>query len=256
MGKLAFDSTERFSNRVADYIRFRPSYPSPVLQTLRDECGLQMGHVIADIGSGTGLLSELFLRGGNIVWGIEPNREMRDAGEKQLIEYSNFRSIDGTAESTTLDNASVDFVTAGQAFHWFDREKSQIEFKRILKPQGWAALVWNERRTDSTPFLRDYENLLHVFGTDYQQVNHTQIDEPILSQFFGDSGFSTRSFSSSQSFDFAALRGRLLSSSYAPAEDDARCAPMLDELKRIFKRHQVDGKVSFDYDTNLHYGRL
>lgn len=251
-------SVHRFSNRVADYIRFRPSYPPQVLQTLRDECGLQSHHIIADIGSGTGIWSEVLLRNGNTVFGVEPNRAMRGAAEKLLIEYSMFHSVAAPAEATTLEAQSVDFVTAAQAFHWFDRERCQVEFQRILRPQGWVVLLWNERPTDTTPFLRDYEKLLQTFATDYTQVNHTNINSAVLHEFYG-GDFQSRTFPNVQTFDYAGLAGRLLSSSYAPdASDasDARHAPMLRELADIFARHQSNNIMNFEYSCNLCFGRM
>ena len=161
--------TVRFSTRVENYVRYRPGYPDAVLAWLRAECDLTPAAVVADIGSGTGKLAELFLRNGNRVFGVEPNREMREAGEGMLAGFPNFVSVDGAAEATTLPAASVDFVTAGQAFHWFDRQTARREFARILKPGGWVVLVWNERRSDS-PFLRDYEALLREFASEYEQV--------------------------------------------------------------------------------------
>lgn len=115
------DSTQRFSTRVANYIKYRPLYPPAVLETLGQRCGLTDRSIIADVGSGTGILAEMFLRNGNTVYGVEPNREMREAGERLLVDYPNFHSIDGTAEATALEDGNVDFVTAGQAFHWFNK---------------------------------------------------------------------------------------------------------------------------------------
>ncbi len=154
------DSKQRFSSRVADYVRYRPSYPSALLDLLRAECRLRPGHVIADIGSGTGFLSELFLKNGNRVYGIEPNKDMRQAGEEYLASYDGFSSIEGSAEATTLDDASVDFVTAGQSFHWFEPDSARREFVRILKPGGWMVIAWNDRRMEEAPFTRAYENIL------------------------------------------------------------------------------------------------
>src|SRR5882724_12052314 len=164
------DAKQRFSNRVADYVRYRPGYPPAALDLLRTECGLRPGHVIADIGSGTGFLSELFLKNGNLVYGVEPNEAMRRAGEEYLASYDGFSSIEGSAEATTLDDAGVDFVTAGQSFHWFEPDSARREFVRILKPGGWMVIVWNDRRMDEAPFTRAYENLLERFGIDYKQV--------------------------------------------------------------------------------------
>src|SRR5262245_9983579 len=112
-----------------------------MLEVLKNECGLTPDSVIADVGSGTGLLAKLFLENGNRVYCIEPNREMRQAGEGILEDYPKFLSVAGTAEATALSDASVDFVTAGQAAHWFDATKARHEFRRILRPGGWLALV-------------------------------------------------------------------------------------------------------------------
>lgn len=212
--------------------------------------------VVADIGSGTGILTEIFLRNGNLVYGVEPNPQMRAAGERLLQTYSHFKSVPATAEATTLPPASIDVVTAGQAFHWFDPDKARTEFKRILKPEGWVVLVWNERRAGLTPLAQAYEQLLHTYATDYGKVvHHQQVDDTVLRQFFG-GDFHVNTFPNSQLLDFEGLKGRLLSSSYAPATGHPQHLPMLAELQRIFDTHQVNGQVVFEYDTKLYYGHL
>ena len=148
--------TERFSNRVENYVKYRPNYPKKIISFLEKEIGLSSSSIIADIGSGTGISSEMFLKNGNIVYGVEPNKEMREAAERLLAEHPNFKSINGTAEDTTLAANSIDILSAGQAFHWFDVIKTEIEFKRILKNGGWVVLVWNERETNSSLFLKAY----------------------------------------------------------------------------------------------------
>src|ERR1700722_16381276 len=168
----AQDATARFSSRVEKYVRYRPSYPKGVVELLRKQCGLTSDSIVADVASGTGIFTRLLLENGNRVFGVEPNLEMRRAGEEYLAGYARFTSVEGTAEATTLPGRPVDIVTAAQAAHWFDRATARREFVRILKPGGWAVLLWNERQTDSTPFLRDYEKLLLTYGTDYQEVRH------------------------------------------------------------------------------------
>jgi len=247
--------TERFSSRVENYVRYRPHYPAGIVALLETECGLTRESVIADVGSGTGFLAELFLRNGNSVFGIEPNREMREAGERLLATYAPFTSLAGTAEATTLPDQSVEFVIAGQGFHWFDRERSRAEFARILRPGGWVVLVWNDRRTDSTPFLAAYEQLLCDFGTDYDQVDHKRIDEAVLREFFrAEPGKKT--FPNQQHFDLPSLTGRLLSSSYVPEAGQPQYQEMLAALKSLFEAHQQDGHVTFEYDTVTFYGRV
>ena len=249
------NATSRFSDRVENYVLYRPGYPSGVLQTLRTECGLTPRHVIADIASGTGIWTRQLLENGNPVFGIEPNPEMRAAGERLLAAFPNFTSVTGTAEATTLPDCGVDFVTAAQAAHWFDPQPSRREFVRILKPGGWLALLWNERVTDSTQFLRDYEQLLLTYGTDYKEVRHERTTSAV-SQFFDPATFSTRAFDMRQEFDYRGVEGRLLSSSYAPGPEHPQQAPMLRELRRIFDASAVRGQVMFEYKTRLFFGRL
>lgn len=250
------DPTQRFSSRVANYVKYRPSYPTAIVDLLTTECGLTSDSTVADIGSGTGLLAELFLKVGNRVWGVEPNREMREAGEQLLRGYERFVSVAATAEATTLPDRSVDFITAGQAFHWFDRSRVGAEFARILKPHGWIALIWNERRTASTPFLRAYEQLLHTYSPDYAQVDHKQVDSDVIQAAFPALAFKTRSFDNQQRFDFDGVKGRLLSSSYAPEAGHPNHEPMLAELAAIFEQHQTHGEIVFEYDTRVNYGQL
>jgi ubiquinone/menaquinone biosynthesis C-methylase UbiE len=250
------DSKQRFSNRVADYVRYRPGYPSAVRDVLRSECGLKSGHVVADIGSGTGFLSELFLENGNRVFGVEPNEAMRQAGEEYLASYDGFASVEGSAESTTLDDASVDFVTTGQAFHWFDQNAARSEFTRILKPNGWVVVIWNERLTDTTAFLRDYEALLQKFGTDYATVKESYPSEQHMRDFFGANHYNSRVVPNFQEFDLDGLAGRLRSSSFIPAADAPNYAPMMEELQRIFAAYNQADRVRMEYSTHIYFGHL
>jgi len=249
------DPTGRFSSRVADYRRFRPGYPPALLDFLAQTCALSPRSVIADIGSGTGLLSQLFLENGNMVYGVEPNAEMRAAGEQMLGGYPQFVSVAARAEATTLPDASVDFVTAGQAFHWFDHETARREFGRILRPGGWTALVWNDRQVDATPFLVEYEQLLRAWCPDYARVTHKEVGLADLQRLFGPSLRQT-SFDNVQRFDLAGLTGRLFSSSYAPLAGDPNHAPLLAALQAAFQRHSRAGAVEFLYTTQLYYVQI
>jgi SAM-dependent methyltransferase len=253
---LVSDPTSRFSDRVRDYVRWRPGYPPEVLEALRTDLGLEPAHVVADVGSGTGLLSRLFVENGNVVYGVEPNREMAAVAEADLGGTGRFHSVDGRAEATSLLDRSVDLVTAGQAFHWFKVPESRAEFRRILRPGGGVALVWNLRRLDSTPFLRDYEAFLHRWSNDYEEVSAQYAREESLRGLFGETGWTERRFDSAQRFDFEGLRGRLLSSSYTPKEGDPRREAMLAALPAVFEPHARDGRVAFEYDTRVFLGRL
>lgn len=254
------DAKSRFSSRVADYARYRPGYPPALLGLLRDACGLLPQHVVADIGCGTGLLAKLFLENGNRVFGIEPNAEMRAAGEEFLGAYANFESIDACAEATGLAAGCVDFVTAGQAFHWFDSAAARREFVRVLKPAGWAVIVWNERRTSETAFGGEYENLLARFGADYKRVKESYPETHNMMRFFGGSpagaNFQRRELANSQEFDLEGLRGRLRSSSYAPQFGHPNYDPMMNALQKLFDAHQRAGRVRMNYTTQIYFGRL
>ena len=245
---------QRFSDRVENYVRYRPSYPQEIIPLLQCELGLIPQHVIADIGSGTGISAELFLRAGNVVYGVEPNREMREAAERMLAHFPNFHSVSASAQATTLPDHSVDFIVAAQAFHWFNTPETRAEFTRILKPDGHVALIWNERRLDSTPFLQAFEQLLITFGTDYTKVRHENVNTAALGAFFR-SAYATHTFAYEQRFDFEGLKGRLLSSSYAPAAGQPGHDEMIAELRRIFDVYQESGQVCFEYDTRVHLGR-
>jgi SAM-dependent methyltransferase len=249
------NSVNRFSSRVENYAKYRPGYPPGILEILKSDCGLTEESLIADIGSGTGLLSEVFLKNGNVVFGLEPNEIMRAKAEDLLKSFRKFRSISAAAESTKLPDKSVDFITAGQAFHWFNREAAKREFGRILKANGWVVLVWNARRLKATAFLRDYEGLLLRYSPDYPVVRHENVDDEI-GEFFAPQPMKLVSLENVQRFDFEALKGRLCSSSYAPEPGNPNFERMLKDLQEIFNEHNEKGVVNFDYDTRVYYGRL
>ncbi len=247
----------RFSDRVDNYVKYRPHYPAEVFDHLERERIFQKGTAVADIGSGTGISAEPLLKRDYTVYGIEPNKDMREAAEKILAQYPGFKSIDGTAENTKLEDDSVDSIIAGQAFHWFDRPKTRTEFKRILKPGGQIALMWNDRQTDTTDFLKVYEDFLQMFGTDYKEVNHKNTqDKKIFDEFFGEGNYTEKTFFNYQDVDFTGLKGRVLSSSYMPNEGHKDFDFMVACLKRIFMRYQEKGLVRLAYDTKIYYGRL
>jgi SAM-dependent methyltransferase len=204
------------------------------------------------------MFTRLLLENGNSVFAVEPNPEMRAMGIHQLecLECGDrLVWVGGTAEETTLGSASVDFVTAVQAAHWFDLPRARAEFVRILRPGGWCVLIWNERRTATTPFLRDYEQLLLTYGTDYKEVRHERTTA-IIHEFFAPALFEERVFSLRQPCDYEATAGRLLSSSYAPLEGHPSHAPMMQELQRIFRAHATNNMVEFEYNTRVYYGHL
>jgi SAM-dependent methyltransferase len=246
------DTVERFSNRVENYVKYRPDYPLEAIGLLRRECGLNKDTVIADIGCGPGNSARMFLENGNRVFGVEPNKAMRDAAIVQLAVFPWFIPVDGTAEKTTLPESSVDMVVAAQAFHWFDPEKAGAEFLRVLRPGGNIVLMWNERRLDATPFLVEYEAFLLKYARDYEQVRHDKVDRSTLAPFFP-RDYREATFDNFQDLDFEGIKGRMLSSSYMPSEDDGQIDSILDELQILFANHAENGKIRVFYDTKVYF---
>ena len=256
MSTPARETVARFSNRAKDYVKYRPHYSPEVVQALRKACDLRPEHVIADVGCGPGLLAEVLLENGNRVIGVEPNLEMREAGQEYLARSANFSMIEGNAESTTLADLSMDFVVAGQAFHWFRPDPTRAEFSRILKPGGWTVLIWHDRATEATPFLRAYDDFLQTHAIDYLQVNHkTVASDDVITRFFSPNSVQLILQQTRQRFDLDGLKGRLLSSSYVPKEG-AAAETMLQELPELFSRFSEEGHVVVEYETKIYFGHL
>ena len=248
--KYVIEPKKRFSSRVENYIKYRPSYPLEIIEFLKGKKILAEDTVIADLGSGTGILAKMFLDNGNQVYGVEPNKDMRKAAEKTLQEYTNFTSLDGSAESTGLEENSVELITAGQAFHWFDVEESKREFKRILKPNGNVALIWNNRGKAGTEFNSSYESFILKYGIDYKEVRK---NERNVDLFFN---YQKETFYNFQDLNFSSFKGRVLSSSYIPLEDNPIFPEMILELEELFNKHQQSGIIRFEYDTEVYLGKL
>lgn len=250
-------ATTRFSDRVENYVKYRPSYPIAVLNLLKNELGLEAGQIVADVGSGTGIFTNLLLQRGYEVYAVEPNKEMREVAEHVFKSNRLFHSIDAPAENTKLREGSVDLITAATAFHWFDLEKAKLEFQRILKPSGFAVLLWNVRSDHADPFHKDYEALIQKFATDYKQSKHRDENlENMFHSFFSDGKYVNQSFNNHQDFDFDGLRGRLLSSSYIPTQDHPNFEAMIKALNQLFGKYEHKGKVRINYSTEVYYGKL
>lgn len=246
---------ERFTTRVENYARYRPGYPPEAIALLERRCGLRPGAAVADIGSGTGILTALLLASGAEVAAVEPNAAMRAAAEASLGARGGFRSVAGSAEATTLASASIDLLVAAQAFHWFDVERARAEALRLVRPGGWAALLWNERPSEATAFLADYEALLKRHARDYARITASRAEPASMRRFLGET-LEAAAFPNQQVLDFAGLKGRLMSSSYAPEPGDPQHEPMIAGLREVFYRHQHGGRVVFPYRTLVYFAQL
>ena len=251
---MSADNTARFSDRVDAYVKYRPSYPDSLFDCLAGEGVISSESSVADIGSGTGFFSALLARRVRTVRCVEPNDGMRNASVEFLSGFTNCEIVKGTAETTTLGDASVDCVTVAQAFHWFDQPKTLMEFRRILKGDGKMILVWNNRLVD-TPFLKSYEAALKLYGNDYNEVNHQNLTDDVLAPCFA-GGFAKRTFPNFQELDFQGVMGRLMSSSYTPAEGSEKFASLRALIRESFDRESTDGKIRFNYGTDVYWGTI
>ncbi|HUK28032.1 MAG TPA: class I SAM-dependent methyltransferase [Candidatus Acidoferrales bacterium] len=250
---MASDPKTRFTRHAEYYSKYRPNYPASLLDFMERELGLSNRSIVADVGSGTGILAKMLLQNGNVVFGVEPNDEMRSIAEANLSGYRNFRSVGASAESTMLPDSSVDYVTCAQSFHWFDRIRARKEFQRILKENGWVVLVWNSRRT-STPFLRAYNEMVRRKPFEQRAVHHEDLTDEILSNFLG--SHRTVKVPNIQDCDEESFKGRVLSASYSPLPGDTSYEELLSSLSELFERFQVNGRVRFEYDTEVYAGQL
>ncbi|REK75966.1 class I SAM-dependent methyltransferase [Paenibacillus paeoniae] len=250
------DNKERFTNRVDNYVKFRPTYPQEAIDFLYEKLGFRSNSVIADLGAGTGIFSKLLLERGSTVIGVEPNEAMREAAVQALGGTERYRAVAASAEDTGLPSQSVDFIVCAQSYHWFDRELAKAEFQRILKPGGKAVLIWNSRKTSGTPFLERFEQLLLDYGTDYEKVGHKNITLDTLRPYFAAGGPVLNTFSIKQLLDEDALKGRLMSSSYSPTPDHPRFGAMIKELEDIYRSNESNGVVAIEYVTELYAGEV
>jgi len=246
--------THRFSGRVDAYVRYRPGYPPALLDWLREKIGLAPSWDVADVGSGTGLLASVLLANGNRVYGVEPNDAMRAAAERALAGSPGFVSVRGTAEATGLPDACVDLVSAAQAFHWFEPAPTRCEWKRILRPNGRALIVFNSRRIEASPFMRSYDDFLNAHAIDYRDVDHRRVLGERLRGFLDDPMEWRHSFTVHH--DFAAVKGLSASSSYVPSPDHPAHAAFMEGLEQLFEAHAIDGRVEFLYETEAYVGKL
>lgn len=249
------DPALRFEGREDDYDRYRPGYPQAVIDLLVKRGELAPGRAVADIGSGTGKFTAMLVGHGAKVYAVEPNVPMRRKAELRLNGYSDFVSMPGRAEDTGLPDASVDLVTVAQAFHWFDQSRFREELVRILRPNGRALLIWNERVVGQGGFDDDYALLLRRYDLNEARTRDTVDDIGSIRSLFG-GPFETDRFDNQQTMDLICLKGRLRSSSYCPRPDDEKFSPLMDDLASIFLKHKENGLVTMRYSTVVYHGQV
>jgi hypothetical protein len=244
--------TERFSDRVENYAKFRPNYPDTLIRFVQER--LPQPGMIADIGSGTGILSDQLLGAGYIVFGVEPNEPMRLEADRRLGNRPRFHSVTGTAEATTLDPGSVDAVTCAQSFHWFDRTRSRVEFARILREPKLVLLIWNERISED--LMEEYDRILQESVPEYNRVGRRQITDADIADFFAPAPVERFYFPNAQRLDHDGFLGRVLSSSYIPNVGQPGHEAVMNEMEAFFDRHARSGSIDFPYQTRVYLAQL
>jgi SAM-dependent methyltransferase len=246
----------RFSNRVENYSKYRPAYPVEAIDYLFGDVGFAPGVTVADLGAGTGIFTRILLDRGATVYAVEPNPEMLAQAEHDLAGMDGFTAVQAPAEETGLDSRSVDFITAAQAFHWFDFDGAKREFARILKPGGNAVLIWNDRVTEGDPFCEGYNALLERFVYRYHNLVHKRLKDNDFAALFRDGVFHRAFFNNSQEFDYTGIEGRMLSASYTPLKGEEHYDEMFAGLRDLFERCQSGGKVVLKYETQVFWGEI
>ena len=246
------DSTQRFSDRVENYAKFRPNYPDALIRFVLER--LPAPAVIADIGSGTGILSDQLLGAGYTVFGVEPNEPMRLEAERRLGTRSRFQSVAGTAEATTLATGSAQAITCAQSFHWFDRTRCRAEFDRILQLPRLVLLIWNERA--SGDLMEEYDQILQESAADYHRVSQRNITDVDVAEFFAPYSVERFHFPHAQCLDRESFLGRVLSSSYFPNVGQPGHEIAMEKMQAFFDRYAPSGRFDFPYETRVYAARL
>lgn len=249
------DTKDLFTGKMDDYSRYRPGYPQGIIQLLEKHASLTKDSVVADIGSGTGILSALFLHYGNMVFSVEPNRDMTARARRDLSGFPGFHPVDGTAENTGIEDGLIDIIVAGQSFHWFNREKAATEFRRILKPGGNIALIWNDRIPESTGMNADYERICKAFSPRYHGSGSSSVGEPAISEFFN-GNYSIFILENAQSLDLEGIKGRYFSASYAIGKGDPDYDRLNHAFEDAFEKNRVGNTVQLRYETRIYLGKL
>ena len=235
--------TERFSGRVEAYLAYRPRFPRGIIAFLREHGALPEDAVVADVGAGTGMLAEIFLEAGHRVIAVEPNAEMLQACRELASQRPALEVVEGTAEATTLPDASVDLIAVGRAMHWFDWPRAHREFERILRPGGWVLVATNGHRDSGAAVSNRLSEILRKWRTDSVEADTRRDFKERLQEFLDTSSWQRTTLHHSMTVDFATLLGYAESLSAIPRPGERGYEGMVAELRAVFAEYQRDGDV-------------
>lgn len=248
---------DRYSCKIEDYAKYRPDFPSEIIDFLYASGDISNSSVIADIGSGTGRFTRLLLEKGNLVYGVERNNEMRAKAEELLSKYTKFISISGSAEETSLNSKSVDLITVAQAFHWFDKEKCLLEFKRIIKNNGKVFIVWDDFVGDYNDFSIEQGKVISQFRVVESENKGRKLTRAeMINKFFKNNKFRTMAFTHELYEGFDEFKGGILSASFTPKPGEENYEPFINKLQEVFDKYQQNGKVCTAFSSECYFGEL
>jgi len=250
------DATNKFTGKAALYAQHRPSYPEACFTYLIEANALTTESTAADIGAGTGIFTRALLDRGLRVIAVEPNVDMRETAEVALSGYTGYASLSGTAEQTGIADGSIDLVTVAQAFHWFDVKAFKQECRRILKPGGRVALIWNSR-VHASEVVAENAAICREFCPAFNGFSGGMEERPErICEFFKDGVYEHQVFENPLQFDLDGFIGRNLSASYALKEDDAAYYDFIDALKALFAKYSSDGRLAMPNETRVYLGEV
>lgn len=248
--------TDKFSGKADVYSKSRPSYPNEYIDYLFSANSLNETSKVADIGSGTGILSRQLLKRGLNVITVEPNDDMRRKAEQDLNEFEHFISIKASAEETTLPDKNLDLVIAAQAFHWFDQEKFKCECKRILKKDAKVALVWNSRDSSNPLIIENAEIFKKYCPSFYGFSGGIGEDEEIFTRFYREGKYEYKRFPNDITLDFNGFLGRNLSASYSLKPEDKDYQLFMEAITDLFEKYNNGGKIVMPNYTRSYLGHV
>lgn len=251
-------TADKFTDKAEGYAKYRPSYPLEYIEYLISGAGSKEDCMIADIGSGTGILSRQLLESERLfhVIGVEPNDDMRTIAEQILKPYSRFISVKATAEHTTINENSIDLVTVAQAFHWFDIEQFRLECQRILKQNAKVALVWNSR-DGSSEINKESFDICQKYCPNFKGFSGGMEETSIaFQQFFKNGKYEYKYFRNDLPFTLIGFLGRYLSASFSPKKNDKEYNPFITALSNVFAKYSTNGEIVIPNITKSYLGEV
>lgn len=245
------EAARGFEHAPKPYEIGRPASPPEAIERLIAELRIEDGTRVLDLAAGTGKLTRMLLPTGAFIVAVEPVDGMRAALTRSLPEV---QALAGTAEAIPLPDGSVDAVTVGQAFHWFDGDAALAEIHRVLRPGGRLGLIWNVK-DESVDWIEKLGGIMESYRGDAPRVasgawkeafDRTTLFTPL----------ERARFSFVHEAEFAAVVARVTSVSFIAALPPAEFARVVDQVRTLLATHpETKGRSTFElpYRTGVYW---